>query len=185
MKNAQKVLENNFKRKEGEIEALKSKLELREAEDDRHTIRDRQAFESHFNYKARPQEQKYLNFMKMYESQAAENRREKARLLQENSDLGQQLELQINGKDTNQYLVGKLSDKEEEIRLLHESLKVNADDLRDFLGEISTLRRQIQAKDDQLVQLDQELQSRPNMARANQERIKMEHLQQQVNDLEL
>jgi hypothetical protein len=41
MKNANKVLENNLKRKEGEIEALKSKVELREAEDERHTIRDR------------------------------------------------------------------------------------------------------------------------------------------------
>jgi len=52
------------------------KLAKQQALDEKHAIRDKNTFEMHFGHKPRPTEQKYVNFLKMYENQAEKQRKE-------------------------------------------------------------------------------------------------------------
>ena len=54
--------ENLHLRKDKEIEQLKTQIEKRQASDEKYSIRDRQTFENHFGHKARPAEEKYVQF---------------------------------------------------------------------------------------------------------------------------
>ena len=55
---------------------MKSADEKRKAAEDAYTIRDRQTFENHFGHKARPSEEKYVIFLRMYENSAEKMRKE-------------------------------------------------------------------------------------------------------------
>ena len=63
------VSENTIQKKQQEIEQLKTKIEKRLAEDEKHLIRDRATFEKHFGNKPRATEEKYVSFLRMYEQQ--------------------------------------------------------------------------------------------------------------------
>jgi SMC interacting uncharacterized protein involved in chromosome segregation len=68
LKSRVQVAENLVQKKTKEQEQLKTLLEKKEAIDAKHLIRDRQTFEQHFGNKPRPQEDKYVNFLRMYEN---------------------------------------------------------------------------------------------------------------------
>ena len=68
--------ENLLSKKEKELDLLKAADEKRRAADEAYTIRDRQTFENHFGHKARPSEEKYVIFLRMYENQAEKMRKE-------------------------------------------------------------------------------------------------------------
>ena len=55
---------------------MKSADEKRRAAEEAYTIRDRQTFENHFGHKARPSEEKYVIFLRMYENSAEKMRKE-------------------------------------------------------------------------------------------------------------
>ena len=57
-----------YGKKEKELDLLKAADEKRRAADEAYTIRDRQTFENHFGHKARPSEEKYVIFLRMYEN---------------------------------------------------------------------------------------------------------------------
>ena len=61
------VLENQLTRKSNDIASLKAKLELRLANDQKYTIKNRAQFEKHFGRQARPAEEKYVNYLKMFD----------------------------------------------------------------------------------------------------------------------
>lgn len=62
------VCENVVQKKDFEIEHFKAKLEKIDAAEQKYAIRDRQTFEAHFGHKPRPTEEKYVNFLRMYET---------------------------------------------------------------------------------------------------------------------
>ena len=68
LKSRVQVAENLVQKKTKEQEQLKTLLEKKEAIDAKHLIRDRQTFEQHFGNKPRPTEEKYVNFLRMYEN---------------------------------------------------------------------------------------------------------------------
>lgn len=55
---------------------LKAADEKRQAAEVAYTIRDNQTFQNHFGHKARPSEEKYVIFLRMYENQAEKMRKE-------------------------------------------------------------------------------------------------------------
>ena len=55
---------------------LKQKLEKKQAEDEKHLIKDRNIFEKHFGKQPRPSEEKYVNFLKGYEGQRERNEKQ-------------------------------------------------------------------------------------------------------------
>ena len=55
---------------------MKAVDEKKKAAEDTYTIRDRQTFENHFGHKARPSEEKYVIFLRMYENNAEKMRKE-------------------------------------------------------------------------------------------------------------
>ena len=63
-------------KKEKEVDMMKSADEKRRAAEEAYTIRDRQTFENHFGHKARPSEEKYVIFLRMYENSAEKMRKE-------------------------------------------------------------------------------------------------------------
>jgi hypothetical protein len=60
--------ENLLGKRDKEVELMRAADEKRRAADDAYTIRDRQTFENHFGHKARPSEEKYVIFLRMYEN---------------------------------------------------------------------------------------------------------------------
>ena len=71
---------------------LKTQIEKKQASDDKYSIRDRQTFENHFGHKARPAEEKYVQFLKMYENQAEKMRKEIVALTDTSKVLQSQVE---------------------------------------------------------------------------------------------
>lgn len=66
MKAKMTVSENLIQKKQMEVDAIKAKLEKKIAEDDKHQIKDKTAWEKHFGKQPRPAEEKVtalsLNF---------------------------------------------------------------------------------------------------------------------------
>ena len=60
--------ENLLAKKDREVEMMRAADDKRKAAEDAYTIRDRQTFENHFGHKARPSEEKYVIFLRMYEN---------------------------------------------------------------------------------------------------------------------
>lgn len=63
------VLENQLQQKQKEIQSVKQKLELKISKDQKSLIRNRLDFERHFGREPRQNEEKYVNFLKLYEEQ--------------------------------------------------------------------------------------------------------------------
>lgn len=55
-------------KREREVDLMKAADDKRRAAEAAYTIRDRQTFENNFGHKARPSEEKYVIFLRMYEN---------------------------------------------------------------------------------------------------------------------
>ena len=69
-------LEALILQKTNEVTDWKLKWERRDAQDDKYTIQNRQEFEQHFGVKTQPKDDKYVNFMRMYNMQSEKLRKD-------------------------------------------------------------------------------------------------------------
>ena len=149
--------ENLLSKKEKELDLLKAADEKRRAADEAYTIRDRQTFENHFGHKARPSEEKYVIFLRMYENQAEKMRKE----LQQLRDQVAQMDESGNGNSVrksnfnhhaegSQVNLERIAELEQVNSELKRTLQDNAQDFKDLLGQLDALRHDVQGKDAQI-----------------------------------
>lgn len=157
LKGRVQVAENLVQIKTKEQEQLKTQLERKEALDAKHLIRDRQTFEQHFGSKPRPQEEKYVNFLKMYENQSEKMRKELIALQADNKELEEKVNVleaenfaisngQLQVTESTYFKKGdgrlnlKIKDLEESNYQLQENLTRNQQDFKDLLSELAAIK---------------------------------------------
>lgn len=73
--------------KTNEVTDWKLKWEKRDALDEKYNIQNRYEFEQHFGVKSQPKDEKYLNFMKMYNMQSEKIKKENQLLKEQIANL--------------------------------------------------------------------------------------------------
>lgn len=76
-----------LQQKTNEVTDWKLKWEKRDAIDEKYTIQNKQEFEQHFGVKPLPKEEKYLNYLRMYQMQLDKLKKENQQLRDQILDL--------------------------------------------------------------------------------------------------
>ena len=167
--------ENMQQKKDQQLVLLKAADEKRQAAEVAYTIRDNQTFQNHFGHKARPSEEKYVIFLRMYENQAEKMRKEIQNLQMYKSGAPEQQQENAaaagsiggGGQGHDQINLEKIRDLQEINIALKRNLQENSNDFKDLLKQLELLRKDVQGKDDQIHNLQNEVRSRPNLAQLN------------------
>ena len=78
----------------------------------------------------------------------------------------------------------KVRDLEEANMQLQQNLGKNAQDFKDLLVELDSLRKQVQSKDEELMLMQSEIRMRPNLAQMNSKKVQIDHLSAENEDLQ-